>query len=118
MTKMSNCPFCGQNVIVEADEAVTDQELIELAADVCNCDGAKLEQNRKAAVQRAEVNIESLIVDENIQKVLKAAVEPISHGEITKITVKSGEETGSLTAKDGGKIKVDQSITRKQVRES
>lgn len=112
------CRFCGQiHIVVPLIQDPTTDQLDEIATLACECGDARRYQNFKASEKRAQQNINTLVEDEESQKILLAAVEPIAAYKIASVQIDDG--TGrKYTLKMGkDKVKITKTKTRKETAE-
>ena len=51
---MGTCKYCGQTRIIQTIGEITQARADELASEQCDCQGAKVEQNRARKIKRAD----------------------------------------------------------------
>lgn len=112
------CRYCNQVILLEESD-ITDLEseaaITEAAAMKCKCDDAKYYQRLEKRKEKTRNNIELAfhVSDENIEQIMKAAVEPMINYKIAKITIDNGKGLkGTMSMSSKGGIKVKASATK------
>lgn len=98
------CKFCGQSIMVHADETYTEDELNELATDKCTC-GQAANYRWKKSVQEVYMQDVEMIFDkdEEMKDLFAMAGKMVIDGKISAISVKkSAEKTLNLKMKGSG----------------
>ena len=98
------CKFCGQSIMVHADETYTEDELNELATDKCTC-GQAANYRWKKSVQEVYMQDVEMIFDkdEEMKDLFAMAGKMVIDGKISAISVKqSAEKTLTLKMKGSG----------------
>lgn len=115
-----NCIYCGQSFAIETVGEGGDQNILDKhATRMCKCGQAKEYVKRENSQTRVENNIKELFgADSTITTILTEQIERVSHGDIAKITVDTGDGyKGSLTTTPKGNLKVEKNISKKITRE-
>lgn len=112
------CRYCNQVILLDESD-ITDLEsedaITEAAVMKCQCDGAKHYQRLEKRKEKTNDNIELAfhVSDENIEQIMKAAVEPMINFKIAKITIDNGKGLkGIMCMSSKGAIKVKASVTK------
>ena len=124
------CKYCGNGVLVEVSEGMSDAERADLGALHCTCAEAVKYQNRIAAAESTKLKLEDLLlkddtthnikaVSEDVVDMLKKAIDLMVQLEILKVTVKAaGSCTVDITMNaQTDKFTVQRSFVAKQKRE-
>ena len=106
------CRFCGQIAQFKALEEFNENELDELATELCECDGAITYTREKDRRERAHQRIDELFADEDNMTeermtYIHGAVEPVMDGTLEKVAVTLASTIKAeiaLTAKGNVKI--------------
>lgn len=112
------CRFCGQNIIVDALEGETDEEIEERATMQCKCFRAYEYQKGMAR----EIAIESDIMSAKgttfelfhedypeVEEMLNNALQPLTQGAFKKIAIDTGEGVKGTAGFNGIDIEVTRS---------
>lgn len=120
MNRVGTCIYCGQERMVEVEEAATHEEISIKASQECTCKEGKEARENEVRIQKAKNDIDNLFeFYEETAGILKAAIEPISKDLIKSITVDTGDGVkGKLSITNDGKIKVERTETSKIIRTS
>lgn len=98
------CKFCGQAIMVHADETYTEDDLNEIATDKCKC-GQATNYRWKKSVQEVYMQDLEVVFGENeaMKELFARAGKMVIDGKISAISVKqSAEKTLSLKMKGSG----------------
>ncbi len=99
------CRFCGQITIVKVPDDATKEEIDEKATLDCNCREACAYQNRLKFVEKAEDAIDTLIENEDINKIIKELAKYIAEHKMATVTITQGERKYALSrGKEGPKV--------------
>lgn len=122
--KTAQCRFCGQMVQIETDKELTQPQAEEQATMTCNCTEAVEYQKEKQRKEKAMMNVSALFGEnvapdkrcgEGIVNILKAAVEEICTGGLTKVTLNLRRGIkASISQNAKGEINVERTETKKQ----
>ena len=125
------CRFCGQAVNVPHNENATEDELLEIGTMHCKCNEASRYQKTKAAAEKAKLEIDALLENDDpihnikaappkVRRMLKDAVDMMADLTIRKlsITVSNGGKIDLSINADADKFTVQRSVTTKQKREA
>jgi hypothetical protein len=110
-TAVGTCKYCGQTCTVEVEEGCSQEQVDEVVASECLCEGAKEMRKLKVREERALKNIDALFGDTDTGMILKAAVRAVATEQIDgiKIDIGSGEKAEMKLNK--GKIQVQKKTT-------
>lgn len=105
------CRFCGNPMMVMANDEMTDEDLNNQASLECDCEGARAERDIQHLIKTGEHSLKMIIAKKS-QKTADALlpfVEFIARGKIKKISINfDGITTASMyTASSGKKIAVE-----------
>lgn len=81
------CRFCGQVIMVKAEEDATEQELNTLATDKCECEGAREWQEMQDQKAFEEAKIKECCANETVREVLIGQVENIQRNSFRSIQI-------------------------------
>lgn len=112
------CPYCGQYITLETIGEVGEEKLQELAAEQCECGGAKEARRKKQQREKLEKNICKLFGETfpEASDLLIAAICPIQEYNLAAIQIDTGLGIkAKLSVNQKGEIKVEKSETKKQV---
>ena len=109
------CKFCGQSRIIDwnPDEPISQAEADELATKDCDCQDARVMQNREKKIQRAKEWIANRFAGNPIViQLFNEAVKAVVNNEVENVSIKFGEWShkifldgdGYLIIKSGKKI--------------
>lgn len=116
----AECMYCGQIVMLEVGEDVTEQELGELAALKCQCEASEQFRGMSESMDKAIENTDELLGEfpETVD-IMKKAIRQIATGKIESITVNTGRNVKARTMRTpNGKIKIERYDSTKKVAES
>lgn len=115
----TNCPFCGQGVMIKANEYWTEEEIMKEAVMQCNCENARHEQYIQGSINEAEMYVrEEYPAPDIVKNLFLAGMDDIGHGRIEKIGISMEKTKYSMTKKAKGGIKVDKVTTIKEAKET
>lgn len=86
---MGTCKYCGQSRIVQTVGEITQAKADEIASEQCDCQGAKVEQNRQRKIKKANEWAQQRF--ENTPEVIslfKEAIRSITNNEVEKVSIK------------------------------
>ena len=107
MERYGMCRFCGQTVIVEADEGASQDNLDALASYYCSCLAAvKFRQQQERKDAAFEYIDESFAGRESIAELLKRGAEVVFKDEVDGITIKQGEFTYRIKKDKDGYLQI------------
>lgn len=95
-SKIGTCLFCGQSIIVDGGEEITEQQLREYATMKCSCDAAQKYQENVMRRDLAKERIGELFGEgaeeefqqpENVRGLLLDAVDAVCNEDIKSVTV-------------------------------
>ncbi len=118
------CHFCGQirQVEFEEDTQVTDDMADDRAMMGCDCGDARREQRRRKKIEKGRTDIDELFgKQENtyeVAEILNTALIHIVDGKLSKITVERGKIKAKISQTSKAGIKVERTVTQKDVLES
>ena len=98
------CRYCGQMHSVEHVIGLSQEELVTMATNMCDCDEAIGETKRLEGVALAEKNIEKLLGKYAFVECLKPFAKELAKEHLDSVTVKVGNVTATMTCNDKGKI--------------
>lgn len=119
-SKAGTCRFCGQQMLIDRGEGMTDPQLEECATMQCSCDEAVAYQESAKRRETAKQRVKELFgegagefkANEELQQIMCAAVDQICNKQAKQfvITIRSGVKCRIMQmAKD--KIKVVREAT-------
>lgn len=113
------CKFCGQTRIVVGEDLEQDK-VDALAYEECDCDGALEEKRIKDKINFTEANINELAKEDGdtVRRVLKEFVDPIARGAIKSASIKTSKGIKFSVSDRTDTIKVERTVTTKEVLES
>ena len=117
MRGRGTCHYCGQirDVVVGENAELTQEEIDKLAADQCDCYGAKTQQKLDDDASMTEKNIDELLSDSPAADILKKCIPLIQHSSINGISIQLNETTKvSMGTTTKGALKVTKTTTIKQ----
>lgn len=80
----------------------TQADLDKIASDECNCEGARKNRDRNAAIEAGKRAVKRIFKNEKfMQAVGLEAVSPVYDQELDKVTIKAGVRTGTVFLADG-----------------
>ena len=85
--KAGNCVFCGQQIMVKAEEDATASDLNWLATDACNCEAARDWQFRRDQKALCEMKIKECCANETVRDVLIDNIENIQNQAFRDIQI-------------------------------
>lgn len=112
------CKFCGQQALVKGLDEFQDEDMNELATELCQCTDAKIYTIKKCQKERAHAKIEIMFEDEaddiaftpDQLLYLHNTVEPVVEDVVKKISIDVQDEVKMVITKNNrGMVK----ITRK-----
>lgn len=112
------CRYCNQLILLDESDITgleSEDAITEAAAMKCKCDDAKAYQRLVKRKEKTKDNIELAfhVSDENIEQIMKVAVEPMINFKIAKITIDNGKGLkGIMCMSSKGAIKVKASVTK------
>lgn len=125
-TETGACRYCGQIRQVQTIFDWDDNKINEAATELCNCDEAAKESDRKQRKERAIKSIErqfgevsTTIVDQEVRDTMETIVDLICNDRMQSATLDIGKGLKakiSITGK--GVIKVERTKTVKTVEEA
>lgn len=86
---MGTCKYCGQSRIIQTVGEITQAKADEIASEQCDCQGAKVEQNRQRKIKKANEWAEQRF--ENTPEVIslfKESIRSITNREVEKVSIK------------------------------
>lgn len=86
---MGTCKYCGQTRLVQTVGDITQAKADEIASEQCDCQGAKVEQNRQRKIKKANEWAEQRF--ENTPEVIslfKESIRSITNREVEKVSIK------------------------------
>lgn len=111
------CRFCGQMRLVNADVDSSLDELNELAAEECDCEGAQRFKKRKNEAEIAKYNIDNLFAEHHpcAAAVLKECIELVQEERIKEVNLKiSSKVRAQLKKTNKDSILVNKIVTTKE----
>ena len=116
---ITNCPYCGQAVMIKAEEDWKEDKILKEAIMNCNCEMARFEQNLADSINEAEMYIrEEYQAPETVKELFLKVADEIGHGKIEKITISIEKTKYSMAKKTKGGIRVDKVTTTKDIKET
>ena len=115
-TSYGTCKFCGQGHHMQTTGSCTEEQLNDWATEMCDCYKAKVEKNRAKAEETGKNNIEYLFRENypEAADILRYATAAVVRGKIASITVDTGYGIrGKVTLTSKGKVKIEQTVSRK-----
>ena len=104
-----DCPYCGQQQMVEIDEAMNPTEYQALAAMYCNCPGSW--------IVRQENKIKSLLGEDMEEGAVEAVLEMVKmmrSGFFDKISIKKEKYTYTISVNSENVLKFRRQESKKQ----
>lgn len=83
------CKHCGQSRIIQTIGEITQARADEMASEQCDCQGAKVEQNRQRKIKKANEWAEQRF--ENTPETIslfKEEIRSVTNREVEKVTIK------------------------------
>lgn len=115
----TTCPYCGQGVIIKAEEYWGEKEIAHEAVMNCTCDEARHEQNIAGSINEAEMYIKKEYPAPDIVKTLfLKSTEDVGHGKIDTIGISMEKTKYTMAHKAKGGIKVGKITTIKEAIET
>ena len=112
MKHQAPCPMCGQLVFIEAPEDTDEQELMELAKQSCNCEGAVFERARIKKMNKISSWVEKEFAeDESAKRFMQSAISCIGGRIFDKLTIKEGKHTYTIDLDKDGLIRIKSKFT-------
>lgn len=106
------CPECGQMIFVDAPEDASDEDLMSLARDLCNCAGAQLERMKIRSGNKIKEFIEKKFPDDRAPgAIMMQAISTLQSGIYDKITLKKGRRTYTIDLDKDGFARVKSKYT-------
>lgn len=105
-----DCPYCGQQQMVEIDETMSPTEYQALAAMSCNCPGSWIVRQEKKIRQKIE---NDGLDEEGIEHVVQM-VKMMRHGEFDRITIKNKKFTYTISINSESVMKFKRTEQRKE----
>lgn len=120
MNRVGTCIYCGQERMVEVEEAATHEEISIKASKECTCKEGKEARENEVKIQKAKNDIESLFVDcKEAADLFYAGLNLLVKEQIKNLQVDLGDGVkGKLSTTNDGKIKVERTETSKIIRTS
>lgn len=107
---MGTCKYCGQTRIIQTIGEITQARADELASEQCDCQGAKVEQNRARKIKRADKWAENRF--ENTPEVLdlfRQAFRSVTNNEIDQVSIKDNSWTHVIKLDSDGYLNIKSS---------
>lgn len=108
-----SCRFCGQQRIIKTIGEITQEKADEIATNECDCQEAKVYQNRASKIKKAREWADNRFMGhETVTSLFYEAFDRIVNHDVDKISIKDGDWThnvfldsdGYLTIKSGKKV--------------
>ena len=100
------CPLCGQVVMVDAPEGTSEQELMALATEKCDCfEARKVRKTNEIIKKVREWATEEFGADDERLQVIISAIMSVSAFKFDKITIKDGQHTYAMDLDKDGLIR-------------
>lgn len=115
-TSYGTCKYCGQIHHMNTTGQCSEEQLNDWATGMCSCAGAKMEKKRQTSEEKAKNNIEKLFREHypETADLLRQAVSPVVRNLIAGITIDTGHGIkGKVTLTNKGKVKVEQTVSKK-----
>ena len=117
--KMANCPFCGQGVMIKAENGWTEEQIMKEAVMNCNCEEARHQQEIQQSINEAEMYIRvEYPAPDIIKDLFTRYAEAVGQGDLTKVSVSAGKSKYTMTKTAKGSIKVEKVTTVKEAKEN
>lgn len=117
--KLTNCPFCGQGVMIKAEEGWTKDQILQEAIMRCTCDEARHQQEIQDSINEAEAYIKNdLEAADDIREILLRCVEPVGQRRFEKASITAGKARYSVAQNAKGGIKIEKVTTIKETKEN
>ncbi len=100
------CPMCGQVVMVDAPEGTSEQELMALAVEKCDCyEAVKMRKTKERMQKVKEWVTEKFGDDDEMLQVILSAIMSVSSFKFDKVTIKDGQHTYAIDLDKDGLIR-------------
>ena len=113
--KLTECPFCGQGVLIKIEENWDEKQIQREAIMNCKCDAAKHEQEIQQSINLTEMYIrEEYPAPDDVKKLLLSVTDLVGRGPIEKITIQQGKDKFVMMNKSKGGLRVEKTTTIKE----
>lgn len=117
--KLTQCPFCGQGVMIKAEKGWSEEEIKKEAAMNCNCDEARHQQEIQESINEAEMYIrDEFSAPELIKGLFLNCCEDIGQGRYAKLSICADKSKYTMTKTSKGSIKIEKVTTVKEAKEN
>ena len=96
------CRYCGQIVMVDGPEDMSEAERNNFAVEQCSCDGAKKERERERRIWAAYAYIDAAFEDEKARDLMKAAIQAITTEAVDGCQVQIGQRNYKIDIDTAG----------------
>lgn len=91
MENYGNCEFCGQVMLVDANEGASQAELDALASSLCMCPDAQSDRRKKERKKKIEKFVDKNFY-EPVVPIIHATIQAIEQRDIEDVTFKLSDE--------------------------
>lgn len=107
---MGTCKYCGQSRIIQTIGEITQARADEIASEQCDCEGAKVEQNRERKIKRADEWAENRFINTpEVITLFKQAFRSVANHEVEQITIKDDSWTHVIKIDSDGYLNIKSS---------
>lgn len=116
----AECMYCGQIVMLEVEDNVSEADYGELAALQCECEASEQWRAMQESKEKAIENADELFAEfPDALNLLKDSVKLIAKGKIESVTINTGRNVkAKILRTPNGKMKVERYDSTKKVFES
>lgn len=100
------CKYCGQIVLIDSQEDMSEAERNYYAVEQCSCDGAKKEREREQRILAANAYIDEAFEDEKAQDLMKAAIWAITNDAVDCCQVQIGQRNYKIDIDTAGMLRI------------
>ena len=113
--KLTECPFCGQGVMIKIEEHWDEERIRQEAIMNCKCDAARREQEVQQSINLTEMYIrDEYPAPDDVKKILLGVTDFVGRGPIEKITIQQGKDKFVMMKKSKGGLRVEKTTTIKE----
>ena len=104
------CKHCGQTRLIQTVGEISQARADEIASEQCDCQGAKVEQNRQRKIKKANEWAEQRF--ENTPEVIslfKEVFRSVTNNEVEKVSIKDNSWTHVIQLDSDGYLNIKSS---------
>lgn len=86
---MGTCKYCGQGRLIQTIGEISQEKADEIASQECDCQGAKIEQNKVRKIARADKWAENRFCETpQVLEIFKQAFRAVTYHEVDQVSIK------------------------------